>query len=214
MRNEQTRYAPLFFLVSQIGTPLKISWMVGTYAAFFSLSNCITPLGGAFCGMGGSTVIGVIALLVRMSIAGVFFPLAHLAQIVPGMFAGYYWASRSIYIRLVVPGLCMGAFILHPVGGAAWGYTLFWLIPIALYLLNSTHIFLTALGSTFTAHAVGSLIWLYTVPMDAAAWNLLIPVVLFERLLFASGMVMLHRMISWAISMVPVRYKKRVVHTV
>ena len=45
------------------------------------------------------------------------------------------------------------------------------------------------LGSTFTAHAVGSVIWLYAglVP-NPETWLALIPVVVLERILFASGM--------------------------
>ncbi|HLC50667.1 MAG TPA: hypothetical protein VJI97_04555 [Candidatus Nanoarchaeia archaeon] len=44
-----------------------------------------------------------------------------------------------------------------------------------------------SLGATFTAHAVGGAIWNYIVPMTPAAWIALIPIVIFERLVFASG---------------------------
>ena len=44
-----------------------------------------------------------------------------------------------------------------------------------------------SLGATFTAHAVGGAMWNYIVPMTPAAWIALIPIVIFERLLFASG---------------------------
>lgn len=90
----------------------------------------------------------------------------------------------------------MGAFIVHPVGGAAWAYSLYWLIPVALYMIRKESLFLTALGSTFTAHAVGSVIWIYANPMTPQTWLALIPVVFIERLVFASGMVVAYHAIK------------------
>ena len=79
-------------------------------------------------------------------------------------------------MQILVPVLCMALFGLHPVGSQAFAYTLYWLIPVTLYIMSSlvnvlprfqqfTPIFLQALSSTFIAHAVGSVIWLYTVGM-------------------------------------------------
>ena len=42
-------------------------------------------------------------------------------------------------------------------------------------------------GATFTAHAVGSVAFLYAFNIPAATWMALIPVVAFERGLFALG---------------------------
>ena len=44
-----------------------------------------------------------------------------------------------------------------------------------------------SLGATFTAHAVGGAMWNYIVPMTPAMWIALIPIVIFERIIFASG---------------------------
>ena len=200
MRSRQLFVSSLFFLLSRLTGLLKLSFMVGSYVLFFSAVNCTVPLAGAFCGMGGSTMLFGLAILARVVFYGGLLPLSYLVHFVPGLCAGYYWGSRSAWVRLLIPILCMAFFLVHPVGSAAWLYSLYWLIPIALYFLDSDHIFLTALGSTFTAHAVGSVIWLYTVPMDAGAWLALIPVVLIERLLFATGMVMMHTAISWALT--------------
>src|SRR2546430_1999084 len=57
-------------------------------------------------------------------------------------------------------------------------------------------VFLQALGSAFIAHAVGSVIWLYTVGMTPAAWLGLIPVVFVERMLCAAGMTVAYYGIS------------------
>jgi hypothetical protein len=87
-------------------------------------------------------------------------------------------------------------FVMHPVGGQAFVYSLYWLIPVALYFIPHRSLFLTGLGSTFIAHAVGSVIWCYTVPMTAGMWMALMPVVFCERLLFALGMVVMHFVLS------------------
>jgi len=200
MRSKQLLSFMPFFLGSKLFGLFKVSFMIGSYTAFFSAANCFVPLTGVFCGMAGSTMLFGVAMLARMVLYGGLLPLSYLVHFVPGMVAGYYFASRSAWIRLIIPMLCMALFLLHPIGGVAWAYALYWLIPIALYFLNSDYLFLTALGSTFTAHAVGSVIWLYTVPMDAFAWQALIPIVLIERLLFAGGMVVMHEAISWAAS--------------
>lgn len=44
-----------------------------------------------------------------------------------------------------------------------------------------------SLGATFTAHAVGGASWIWAFNLPPAIWNSLIPVVISERLLFATG---------------------------
>ena len=44
-----------------------------------------------------------------------------------------------------------------------------------------------ALGATFTAHAVGGALWIWTFALPASVWQSLIPVVITERFVFAVG---------------------------
>ena len=187
----------MFCAAAKVASLCKISFMIGSYTAFFSLTNCIVPLSGAFAGMCGSSIAVSMSLLVRMVFYGGLLPISYLVHVLPGLFASYYWASKSAAIRVLVPILCMVLFIVHPVGQTAWMYAMYWLVPVILYAIKTKHLFFEALGSTFIAHAVGSIIWLYTVPMPTSMWHVLIPIVLIERLLFASGMVVLHRLVSW-----------------
>jgi len=92
-----------------------------------------------------------------------------------------------------VPVMCMMLFVSHPTGLRAFAYALFWVIPVAIYFIRSRHIFLDALASAFIAHAVGSVIWVYTVDMSAYAYYALIPVVFFERLTIACGIFVLYK---------------------
>jgi len=52
--------------------------------------------------------------------------------------------------------------------------------------------FLVALSSSFIAHAVGSVIWLYSLSMPAEKWIALIPIVAVERFIFAAGSFLVH----------------------
>ncbi len=187
----------LFWMAAKCAGLFKMSFMLGSYAVFFSASNCVVPLSGAFLGIGGSSLVISMAMIVRMVIHGGLFPLSYLAYMVPGLFAAYYWASRSMMIRFLLPILCMILFVMHPVGAAAWPYSLYWLIPVVLYVVKAKQLFFEALGSTFVAHAVGSVIWLYTVPTTAVLWYTLIPIVCVERICFAIGMVLVYKLISW-----------------
>lgn len=83
-------------------------------------------------------------------------------------------------------------FIAHPVGFWAAPYACYWLIPITLYFVQNKSVFLQALCSTLIAHAVGSVIWIYSVPMSVFDWYRLIPVVAVERFAFALGMVVVY----------------------
>jgi hypothetical protein len=82
----------------------------------------------------------------------------------------------------------MVLFIAHPFGFYAAPYALYWLIPMVIYFSRKKTVFLQALSATFIAHAVGSVIWLYLKALPTAVWLGLIPVVIFERLLYATFM--------------------------
>jgi hypothetical protein len=91
-----------------------------------------------------------------------------------------YWAWNN-KIPIFVPGPTDGA-----VGSQVWYYSLYWLIPMVLYFAPK-NLFLRSLGSTFTAHAIGSVLFLYSIPTAPALWIMLLPIVAIERLVFAAG---------------------------
>jgi hypothetical protein len=201
-------YAGIFKLSGLV----KISFLVGSQIAFFSGVNCVLPLAGAFGGVMGAGLLFVMRQLLHL----LFFKtvsLSFLAMCIPGFCASLYWVNPSIHflktkntqgerifdiaIRLLLPLACMGLFIIHPVGAQAFIYSFYWLIPVGIYFIPRKSLFLNALGSTFVAHAVGSVIWCYTVPMTATMWMGLMPIVLLERTLFAMGMVVAYRILEF-----------------
>lgn len=182
-------------ILAKLSALFKISFVVGSYTAFFSLSNCLVPLVGAYTNLSSVISFGLLGMIIRYAIGSLaFFKIA--AFHVPGIFAGLAWITAYRSVQLFVPAFCMVLFIAHPVGGAAWMYTLYWLIPMAIYFSNRQSIFAQALASTLVAHAVGATIWLYADPLHPAVWLGLIPVVVYERLLFALGMTVAHMVLS------------------
>ena len=125
------------------------------------------------------------------------FPLAvsFLLQKLPLFCSVLAFRKSSVYISLLLPAACMMLFILHPVGQVAWLYSLYWLIPMALYFVSEDADWKRAVIASFASHAVGSVMYLYTTHMSAAVWMALMPVVAVERLLISVGIVVVHRVV-------------------
>lgn len=186
-----------FICAIKIVTLYKVSVWVAPYIVRFGLHNTLVPLSGLWGGFWGATVFCTFSLIVRIIAHGGTFPLYYLAYIIPGYCASLYWVSSRAIIRFYVPLICMILFMVHPVGFYAAPYALYWLIPLMCYISKSRSFFLQALSSTCIAHAVGSVIWLYTVPMTVEQWYTLIPLVALERLSFALGMVIVYNSVCY-----------------
>lgn len=176
---------------------IKFSFIVGSETAFFSASHWLRPLTGLYSGtimsfgiLAARTLFNVIALKMTPFLA----PLYH----IPTFCASLYWAiiphAPTKLHRLLMALLPIGCFIsfaVHPIGGQAVSYACLWIIPLCSIIIAHNNVFIHALASTFVAHAVGSVIWLYTIgPVVPELWKALIPVAIVERLLFASGMTL------------------------
>ncbi len=186
----------LLLLAALVLGGLKISYIVGSYAAGFTLSNCIVPLAGVWSGVFSSTIL-CSALIIVKTLRASISPFALLVHHLPGYFSSLYFAINHWIIRCIVPLACMALFIAHPTGGQAWQYTLLWLVPVIVSLSRTKFFFAHAFASTCVAHALGSTLWIYHTPMTAAAWLALIPVVLVERTLFASGMTLVYALVGY-----------------
>lgn len=184
----------LNLIILQLCKFMKFSFLLGSKVAFFSAINIAAPMVGIIGGFSSAVNFLAIQFLYKFLIIGGSIGIGYH---IPQFFASAYWLSSSKYLRLLVPMACMGLFVLHPVGSQAWIYSTFWLIPMVISFFGFNNLFLRALGSTFVAHAVGSVIWIYTVPMIAAQWISLMPMVCIERLLFATGMVAVYYAVTF-----------------
>ncbi len=180
----------IFILLGIIFSQIFISPIVGAAGQSFTPFEFIGPTAGLFLG----SIPGALAVLsVRLAnflIAGENFSLLAVIRLFPLVLAAIYFGlSRSKkYSRLIllVPILAIILFVLHPQGRLAWAYSLYWLIPIICFF-RKDRLALNSLGSTFTAHSVGSVAFLYAFNLPAEIWLGLIPVVLIERFCFAMG---------------------------
>ena len=172
----------------------------------FSIFYMLVPLAGLFLGTGG--IVGV--LIFSKILLGLSFGFIHLTTTgLPTLAAALVWklsASRKNDFRIklarfvfsvFIPITCILLFIFHPSVGCGWWYSLYWLIPVVFWGVQSigllrNSVFATAISSTFVAHAVGSLIWCYLVPMSPDQWLALIPVVAVERFVSAASMTVLY----------------------
>jgi hypothetical protein len=182
-------------IVGKLASLFKLSFVVGSTGIYLSASSFCMPLVGLFGGISVSTIAWLSMFLLRILCIG-SFELSQLAFYIPGYCAALYLAGISSWFRGGLPIACMILFWVHPVGGQAWLYSMYWLIPIVVTVFNMRAFFANTLGATFTAHAVGSVIWLYTVPMPADAWLGLIPQVAIERLTCAAGLVVAYHCVK------------------
>ena len=106
------------------------------------------------------------------------------------LFAAYYFGSKHKESKIIIPVIATIVFLAHPVGLQSWFIALYWMIPLGICLLPKKYpqnIVLKSFGATFTAHAVGSAIWAWSVPMTVESWMVVFQVVPYERTLFALG---------------------------
>jgi len=203
-----TVYAVFYTIFIAIARLMSISYMVGSYNVYFSGTNITVPLSGFFGGFWGCCSVGFLRFLVKLWFYGAS-PLLLLVHWLPGFIASLSFTVLKnnflqVLFNLVMPVTCIVLFLIHPIGLQAAPYVLYWLIPVVIYVLNVRYIFFRALSSTFIAHAIGSVAWLYIMPMYGIAltaldWISLIPVVVLERLLFASGITIMHQVLLYAV---------------
>jgi hypothetical protein len=180
-------FIAIFALLVFLGNRINFSAIVGANNQYFTFFQFFGPIAGSFLG----PIFGAVAVLVSQTadyiISGKAFTLINVLRLTPMLFAAWYFGAKKKQWTVIVPAAAIVAFCIHPVGRHAWLYSMFWLIPIVIAFLPNRNLFLRSLGATFTAHAVGSIAFIYTVPMTAAQWMGLIPVAAMERLLFAVG---------------------------
>jgi len=198
--------ALFFYFLLKLTAIFKVSFIVGSRMAFFSAANVLHPVVGRFLGVSGSCWWFAISTIFRFFVGTA--SCLNLVHGIPSFCAALYMSSSHILIRLILPLVCMILFIAHPVGFQAAPYSFYWLIPMILYFVKKESFFKDALGATFVAHAVGSVFWLYLVPMPVAYWWGLIPVVAVERLIFATGAVCVYSGITYSLPVLD-RIKKR-----
>ena len=180
----------LFAVLVLIAKQINFSSIIGADQQYFTLFQFFGPIAGSFLGpfIGAGAVLA--SQLGDMLLFGKAFDFVSVFRLTPMLFAAAYFglqAKKKFNFGSVIPLIAMALFVLHPVGRQVWFYSLYWLIPVIATVFFKNNLFFRSLGSTFTAHSVGSIVFLYTIPMPAEAWLALIPIVAVERIAFALG---------------------------
>lgn len=162
---------------------LPFNWIVGSQFAMFSWSSVFAPVIALQFGLGWVGCFFVSSKLLTGASLSKF-----LLHRLPLVCSARAFAKADVWMSVVVPLASIMLFIVHPVGGQAWLYAMYWLIPVMLWIATQS-VWSRALQASFVAHAVGSVIYLYTGSISVEVWMNLIPLVAVERLAMAGGMV-------------------------
>jgi hypothetical protein len=176
----------VFSLIGLLLYQVNYSAIIGVkFDAKFTLFQFIGPMAAGILG----PALGVLSvLLVSLSnflLTGKALELPVIVSFFTMAAAAIYFGSKNKATALVAV-ICMLLFWLNPIGQEAWVYALYWLIPIGASFYKQ-NILVRSLGATFTAHAIGSVVYLYAFSIPAASWFALIPVVAMERFAFAAS---------------------------
>ncbi len=204
-------FIALFILLVFFGNKINFSKLVGAENQFFTLFQFFGPLAGSFLGpwYGAAAVLG--AQVIDFFAVGKAFSVINIVRLLPMVFAAYYFGvkKRSL-LAVLVPLLAILAFVTHPVGREVWFFSLFWTIPALIKVLPlkyANNTLLRSLGATFTAHAVGGAAWVWSVPMTAGQWVGLIPIVIYERALFAVGIAVSYYVFNSVLDILAEKFK-------
>ncbi len=173
----------------------KVTSVLGSSNLIFSGINIVGPLCGAWLGMPALTALFFARFLLR-AVAVSTFVFTPLVYHIPTFCAAASFRPGNRLFKLLLIGICCALFLSHPHGAAAWWFSLYWLIPAAIILADLKQLFWVALSSTFIAHAVGSVIWLYWFALSPEVFWALMPLVPLERVVYACGMVIVHTVVS------------------
>ncbi len=184
-------FVVIFVILGLLVSQVRLSPIIGTKGQSFTPLEFLGPTSGMFLGsLPGAVSVFFVKLFSAIFAHQNLFDIATIIRLFPMVFAAIYFglnkARRSDKLILIIPMVAILLFIAHPEGRQAWFYSLYWLIPIIAFFKKERLIF-NALGSTFTAHAVGSVAYLYAFNLAAPVWLGLIPVVFVERVSFAVG---------------------------
>ncbi len=206
----QILFLLLFSILGFLALQIKLSPIIEGGGRSFSVFEFLGPT----CGMFLTSFYGALAVfLVKFFNALFSGNLSHLPTIIgfftlplAAVYFGLKKENKNHKIILLIPVLAILLFIFHPEGRKAWFFSLYWLIPILAYF-KKERLISNALGSTFLAHCIGSVAFLYTFNLPASVWISLIPVVAIERGCFALGIWASYLVLNNVLEVIRVKYK-------
>jgi len=182
-------FLALFAIAGLVAMRINFSQALGASNQFFTLFQFFAPVAGGFLGSALGAAAVLIAQFVDFVFVGKEASLLNVARLFTLVAAAWYFGTNAKQKwAAAIPAAAIVLFVLHPIGAQAWYYAvMFWSIPILAKFFYADNLLAKSLGSTLTAHAVGGVLWLYTLPTTPAFWTGLIPIVVYERFVYAVG---------------------------
>lgn len=184
MINRKILFTIFFIVLGLLAFQVSVNKIVGSGQSF-TLFEFLGPIGGMFLGPVLGAVSAFFVRLLNIIIFNQKIDFLTIIRFLPVMLAAVYFGLKTKKTAIIFP-ICIALFLLNPIGRQAWMYSFIWIIPFVATFFKK-HLILNSLGATFTAHAVGSVIFLYTFGLTPAIWVSLIPVVFIERGFFTVG---------------------------
>ncbi len=184
MDKRKILFSIIFIVLGLIAFQVSIDRIVGSNQNF-TLFEFLGPIGGMFLGPVLGAISAFFVRALNLIIARQPLDFLTIIRFLPAMLAAAYFGLKQKKTAIIFP-VCIILFLLNPIGRQAWMYPLIWLIPF-IATFGKKRLIFNSLGATFCAHAVGSVIFLYSFGLTPAIWMALIPVVFMERGLFTLG---------------------------
>lgn len=184
MQKQKVLFIIIFTVLSLVAFQIPISKIIGSKQSF-TLFELLAPIGGMFLGPLFGALSAFFVRLINIVLFRQSLDLLTVIRFLPAMMAAVYFGLKSKKTAFIFP-ICIILFLLNPIGRQAWLYPMIWLIPFVL-TFGKKHLIFNSFGATFTSHAVGSTIFLYTFGLTPQIWLSLIPVVFIERGFFTVG---------------------------
>ena len=189
-----------FLMLLFISKLIKFGPILGVLKGNLLASQVVMPLAGILTSGIGLISIFVLSAINSFSFNFTLYSLSTVYHI-PSFFASLSLFSHgnktlNLFFRsinFVVPASCAILFVINPIGSQIPAYVLYWLIPVFITASGIENMFLKALSATFIAHAVGTVIFVYSVPSDVSLWANLAKIVWLERIVIALGMTVVYK---------------------
>ncbi|PIR87124.1 MAG: hypothetical protein COU11_02760 [Candidatus Harrisonbacteria bacterium CG10_big_fil_rev_8_21_14_0_10_49_15] len=182
----------LFAIFGLLALQVPVAKLVAGEGASFTLYDFFAPIATAFIGIVPGLISVFLTQLADFIIRGeAALSVISIVRFLTPLAGALYFSYRG-RASLLIPIAAIIAFVIHPIGGTVWYFSMFWLVPIIAKLTAPNSLLLRGLGATFTAHAVGGAVWIYALALPAEFWAGLVPVVARERLLFGVGIAVLY----------------------
>jgi len=184
MEKRKILFSIIFTILGLAAFQISIDRIIGS-TQNFTLFEFLAPIGGMFLGPLLGAVSAFVVYGFNMIVFHKSLDFLTVALFLPPMLAAVYFGLKNKATSIIFP-ICIILFLLNPIGRQAWMYSLIWLLPFIATFFKKRLVF-NSLGATFTAHATGSIIFLYMFGLTPAIWMALIPVVFIERGIFTVG---------------------------